>query len=49
MIYILYIEKRLEPTVEYTVGYIHLDRHLFTNNAINLSATFANNVRTALE
>lgn len=38
-----------DPTAEYTVTYQIYDRQKFTTNAVNVLATFANNIRAALE
>jgi len=38
-----------DTTAEYTVTYLVFDRQPFTSNPVNVSAQFANNVRSALE
>ncbi|MGE6379537.1 hypothetical protein [Peribacillus muralis] len=38
-----------DPAAEYTVTYLVYDRDKFTVNATNISASFANNIRGALE
>ena len=38
-----------DPTAEYTVTYLALDRHLMTVNATEVKATYANNIRSALD
>jgi len=44
------IENTLyDLTAEYYVTYLVFDRQLFTSNPVNVSAQFANNVRSALE
>jgi len=42
-------EADFDATAEYTVTYLVLDRQPFTSNPVNVSAQFANNVRSALE
>lgn len=38
-----------DPTAEYTVTYLALDRHQMTVNATEVKATYANNIRSALD
>lgn len=38
-----------DPTAEYTVTYLALDRHQMTVNATDVKATYANNIRSALD
>ncbi|MGG4011407.1 hypothetical protein [Bacillus smithii] len=38
-----------DPTAEYTVTYLLLDRQSFTTNVLNVTATYANNIRSALD
>jgi hypothetical protein len=38
-----------DASAEYTVTYLLLDRHLFTNNGIDLKATYSNSIRSALD
>ncbi|WP_251025341.1 hypothetical protein [Bacillus sp. ISL-57] len=46
----LYIEKAdYDPTAEYTVTYQVYDREKYTVNVVNALASFANNIRGALE
>jgi len=42
-------QERYDATAEYTVTYVVYDRQPFTANPVNVSAQFANNVRSALE
>jgi hypothetical protein len=38
-----------DPTAEYSVTYMLLDRQSFTTNILSVTATYANNIRTALD
>ena len=38
-----------DPTAEYTVTYLALDRHQMTVNATEVKVTYANNIRSALD
>jgi hypothetical protein len=38
-----------DPTAEYTVTYVVYDKPTYTSNPVNVTATYANNIRTALE
>ncbi|MFS0766026.1 hypothetical protein [Peribacillus phoenicis] len=42
-------KDKFDSTAEYTVTYLVYDRDKFTANATNVSASFANNIRGALE
>ena len=41
--------RDFDPTAEYTVTYLALDRHQMTVNATEVKATYANNMRSALD
>lgn len=43
------VESDYDATAEYTVTYLMLDRHLFTLNATNVNAQYANYIRSALD
>jgi len=43
------LDADFDPTAEYYVSYIMYDRNQYTTNAITATATFANNIRAALD
>ena len=44
-----WLEIMFDPTAEYSVSYLVLDRHQFTTNATDVKVTYANNIRSALD
>jgi hypothetical protein len=40
---------KFDPNAEYTVTYVVYDKQTFTSNPVNVTAQYANNIRTALE
>jgi hypothetical protein len=42
-------EVDYNPTAEYTVTYIALDKHLMTSNPTNVKLTYSNSIRSAVD
>jgi len=43
------LPDKFDATAEYSISYVVFDRNQFTTNPLTVTATFANNIRTALD